>query len=89
MANQKAENPMVLDTAGAIMTGQTKITQFEFIDYAVDTDSVIVTNKNGQVVWKANGASDLSPVRSGKIGWINGLTLSALTAGSRLLVWLE
>lgn len=90
MANALAGNPAVIDTAGAAVLFQTnlQIIQFEFIDYALDTDQVTVQDRFGRLLWRANGAADLSPVRSGKIGYVTGLAVPTLSAG-KLFIWFE
>lgn len=83
MANQIGPNPWMLDTASAtpVFTGYMDVVQFEFSGYALDTDSFEIKDANGKSVWKGNGEADLSPVRSGKIGWIKGLALTTLSSG--------
>lgn len=88
MANQMAELPWAIDTPSASLLFSTMVfvEHFEFVGYALDTDSVIVQNKNGQVVWQNNGAADLRNVISAKIGDVNGLKVTTLTSG-KLLVY--
>jgi hypothetical protein len=83
--NDLTSNPWNLDTASATdlhPIGPVFVEQIEFYDYAVDTDTCTLTDRNGVVVWKGNGASDLQTVRSGKIGWVLGLKLTVKTAGN-------
>ena len=84
MANKMTDNPWTLDTASSgvvINKNYIKVRHFEFVDYAVDADTAVLKNQLGDVVWKANGASDLRPIVSGHIGWINGLIYDSATAG--------
>ena len=91
MANQVASLPWVIDTAAAtdIASGYMLIAHFELVDYSLDADEVIVQDTNGRTVWKANGAVDLRPVTSEYIGTIQGLRVTTLTSGAKLLVFIE
>lgn len=91
MANKFSVNPWVVDTPGAavLIPYHIKVRQFAWVDYALDTDVVIVKDNVGNVVWKANGASDLRPVHSGSIGAIQGLIVDTLPAGSKLYIYIE
>lgn len=90
MANRLTENPFVIDTAGAtvLFKGNINVDYFEFSGYALDTDNVIVNDNSGNLVWQENGASDLRNVRSGHVGWIQGLTVPTLSSG-KLLVFFK
>lgn len=83
MANSITTNPWILDTTGAtvLWPSRVKINNIEFAGYAVDTDNCLVQDKHGRTVWIGNGSSDLQTVRSGKIGWVDGLILNTLTSG--------
>lgn len=60
-----------------------------FVDYNAETDTVLITDRNGRRVWSANGRLDLAPVEDNlKIGWVDGLILSVLDSG-RLLVYID
>lgn len=87
MANRLTENPFVIDTAGAAAIFKTNIQveYFEFVGYNLDTDNVIVQDGAGNLIWQENGASDLRNVRSGRIGWVQGLTVPTLSAGKLLV----
>lgn len=88
MANRLGVNPMVIDTPGAaiLFSSNIEIIQLEFIDYGLDTDQITVQDRFGNLVWRANGASDLRPIVSGRLGLINGLAVPTLSAG-KLFVW--
>ena len=93
MANDFSANPWSLDTVStAVVTTfwstQAKISHAEFIDYNADTDVAELQDVNGKSIWKANGASDLRPIVSGKIGWVRGIKLTSITAG-KVRVYLE
>lgn len=49
--------------------------QFEYIDYTDPSHTVEVWDENLQIVWRAKGRSDLATVRSGRVGWTEGLAL--------------
>ena len=59
-----------------------RVKEIEFTGYAADTDTFAVVDRDGTLVWSGNGKSDLSPVRSGDLGWANGLDVSILDSGS-------
>jgi len=91
MANNLTSNPWNLDTASTTdlhPVGPVFIGQIEFYDYTSDTDTCTLTDRNGVVVWKGNGTSDLQTVRSGMIGWTLGLKLTTLSAG-KVLVYIK
>lgn len=87
MANQVTTNPFAIDTAAGttIYATRLKVLHFEFVEYSGPSDTVVVTNVQGNTVWSAKGNSDQTPVKSFKIGWINGLIVPTLDSG-RLLV---
>lgn len=91
MANQLAQNPWVLDEVGVLTALPMKLAQIELVDYTADADFAILKNNEGKVVAILNGSADLSTVRTGKIGWVHGLTLDTLSlAGSgNVLVYFE
>lgn len=79
MANTTAQNPWQLDTTGTIYSNWVKLEQVELVQYSADTDTAILKDKNGKVIAILNGAADFSTVRTGKIGWVNGVVLDTLT----------
>lgn len=95
MANDLTQNPWTFDTTATSTAGgyptSVKVSHFEFIDYTADGDTAQIKNGLGKVIWEANGAVDLQPIRSGKVGWVDtGLFLSALSnAASRVRVYIE
>lgn len=92
MANLLHDNPWTLDTPGAAVLFFTyiKVRQFEWQDFAAG-NSVIVQDQNGKEVWKATAPATVSEsvVRSGNVGWINGLILNTLGGTSKLKVYIE
>lgn len=100
MANDLSGRQWFFDTASgsAVWNHNIKVKQIEFLDYIADTDTCVITDKNGKLVWKGNGAADLSTVRSGTIGWVNGLIVSKIdnatgngvnAPGSKVLVYVD
>lgn len=85
MANDISTNPWSLDTAGAStiwpVGSRINIHHFEFASYAATTDTATLHDGNGKAVWNAHAASDLRPIVSGSIGWIDGLTLAQISSG--------
>lgn len=102
MANDITSNPWTLDTPDGVLLGadpvtglggmtRVKVEHFEFIDYVADGDTCRLVDRNGKVVWEGNGADDLKPVESHRIGWVNGLALTVLdnaAAGSKVRVYM-
>lgn len=94
MANDFARNPWVIDTPFAVAPSpiielsSVPIDHFEFLGYQVDTDSVVVNDNTGGLLWADNGAADLRNVRSGTIGPSRGVLVPTLTAG-KLLVYFK
>jgi hypothetical protein len=89
MANHLAQNPMNIDTPGPnpIVKGAFKIRHIEFVGFASDTDSAIVTNGNGRIIAELVGASagGDGAVRTGNVGWVDGIIVPTLTAGVVLI----
>lgn len=85
MANLLHDNPWTLDTAGAtvLFTTYAKVRHFEWTGFAAG-NTVLVSDQNGKEVWKAVAPLTVSEseVRSGQVGWINGLVLTTLGGGT-------
>jgi hypothetical protein len=84
-------NPLVVDAADVaagpltVWKGALHVYQVEFQQYTADTDVCVLTRLNGKPFWSGNGASDLSTVRSGNVGWsVDGLVVpqNGITNGS-------
>lgn len=89
MANKLAQNPMNIDTPSPnpIVQTEYKIRHIEFVGFAADTDSAIVTNKYGQIITEMLGATAGGDgvVRTGNIGWVDGIIVPTLTSGMVLI----
>lgn len=83
MGNSIGTRPMILDTASAVplRKGWVEIQMIEFDLYGADIDNAVLNNQDGITIWAPNGKSDLSPIRSGTLGWVKGLQLNSITAG--------
>ena len=83
MTNQLASRPWILDTesAVAVSTNPLKIEHFEWIGYTDGTHKCELKDNLGNSIWAEDGDSDLRTLRSGKIGWIQGLALTTLDSG--------
>ncbi len=83
MTNQLATLPWVIDTEAAtvIFSKRLKVLHMEFTGYTDASHKIVVTDANGKPVWMADGTTDLDPVRSGPVGWINGLIVPTLDSG--------
>lgn len=75
MANQLATNPWLIDTpsASALYTHLLHNCQFEYIGYSSASSFVEVQDQNEHVIARLKGAADLQTVRSGKVGWVEGM----------------
>jgi outer membrane protein assembly factor BamB len=92
MANRIAGRPWVLDTATpgvAIWPSWMKIAHFEYTGYAAQGNLAIINDKNGDLVWQAAGAFDLSDQDSFKIGWVQGLIPQQIDGGGKVIVYIE
>ena len=98
MANQLAANPWLIDTKSdtPVYLGTMHNCQIEYVNYATDTDTAEIQDRDGRVVAVLNGASDLRTVRTGRIGWIYGLRVPLNTSlavanmpTGRLIVYFE
>lgn len=80
MANQMSTNPWIVDTVGAaiLWDGILHNVQVEYIDYASADDHVEVQDRNNRIVARLKGAADLRTVRTGKIGWVQGMKVPVL-----------
>ena len=92
MANDLSSNPMVFDTAAAgtvVWPYNMKIHHFEYSGYGTQGNLAILKNKNGKIVCQMTGADDLEEVRSGNIGWIEGLIVDTLQGNGIVLAYLS
>lgn len=85
MANQLASLPWVIDTASAtaITTKPVCFDAIVFQNYNAETDTCVVKDTNGRVVWRGNGHADLSPVEFHPATpyWIQGLIIDTIDSG--------
>lgn len=92
MANDIAGSPWVLDTPNAsviLWRSRVNIEHVEFVSYASQGSVVELRDINGRTIWLASGANDLTEVRSGKIGWVDGLVLAQCENGGKVLVYVK
>ena len=84
-------NPLIVDAADVVAgpvtvwKGAVHVLQVEFQKYTSDADICVLNRLNGKPFWNGNGASDLSTVRSGNVGWtVDGLVVpqGGVTNGS-------
>jgi hypothetical protein len=87
MAAQLITNPLIFHPgdpqSAAFFTGKMKITQVEFSGYLNATDVCEVQTVGGNTIWYADGRTDLDTVRSGKIGWVDGLKVPVTTTNGK------
>ena len=84
LAADVAAGPAVLSTS------EVKVLHMEFSNYTgTTTDSALVLDRNARTVWNPTGAGDGEEVRSGNIGWVDGITIpmGGITTG-RLLIYI-
>lgn len=98
MANQLASNPWIVDTpsASVLYQGNMQHAQVEYIDYQDSSHVVEVQDRNGRVVARLKGSTDLQTVRTGRMGWVYGLKVpvtdsdgNANMPSGRLLIYFE
>lgn len=87
MANNLTQNPMYIDTPSAVPIILTayKLKHIEFVGYANYSDKAIVTNLLGHTLAELTSAADLQEVRTGNIGWVDGIVVPTLTSGAVLI----
>lgn len=68
---------------GVVFDGMVKVSSFTFTGYTAETDTCVVKDRTGRVLWQANGAADLSPVTSGFAVpiWVEGITADTIDSG--------
>jgi hypothetical protein len=89
MAADNTSNPWTVAAADVaagpviLWAGQAHIYQVEFQAYAGDTDECTINQTNGKIFWYGNGAADRQTVRSGGVGWANGIVIpiNGITSG--------
>jgi hypothetical protein len=89
MANDLASRQWRLDTPTPFSTGPSSILwqsnvfveNIDFTGYAAQTDQCIIKDRTGRTVWSGTGSTTLAPIRTGRIGWVNGLVLDTLSSG--------
>ena len=88
--NQSAFNPIYVDTApfvwqpdasGKATRIPLKIETIVWSGYAAATDTAIVEDSYGNIIWSAAGYAADFQQESFKIGWVNGLQVTNLTSG--------
>jgi len=78
----RLDTPIAFGQPGALLwQGNACIEHFEFSGYTSQGQLAIIKDSTGRIVWQASGAADLEEVRSGKIGWVNGVVLDTLQDG--------
>jgi hypothetical protein len=89
MANQLAQNPMYIDTPSPYPVVKTayKIHHIEYVGFGSATDTVVVQNANGRMITELMGeaAGGYTAVRTGNVGWVDGIMVPTLTAGAVLI----
>jgi hypothetical protein len=89
VANDLSSRQWRLDTAVPFSAGPHSIVwhdaiwilNVEFSNYGGDTHKCVLKDRTGRLVWPANGSAGKQPVRSGELGWVNGLVLDELDSG--------
>lgn len=81
MANVATTNPMVLDTAAAVLTGPTHVKQIRVI-YSADDDDVEITDKNGNSVFLSKAGTIASAGRSETVNYPGGIKMDGLTVAT-------
>jgi hypothetical protein len=66
-----------------VWKGQVPILQIEFMQYAAATDTAVIDRYNTKNLWDAHGSSDFETVRSGGLGFCDGILVpnNGITAG--------
>jgi len=93
MANSVTTNPLILDTAGAILTTPTHIKAIR-VQFSADEDDVVLSDKGGKVVFSAkggdvsvNGYNDSITIPGGIK--CDGLTVTTIDGTSKAYVYLK
>jgi len=84
--------PWILNTpaAGVILkTGNIKIAHIEMSGYANQSDQAVLQDANGREICTLTGAADLEEVRSGKVGWVQGLIYQSGPLVGTVKVYIE
>lgn len=91
MANVITGRQWVLDTLGAVWTDGVKILHMEYVGYDVASDVGVLKDRNGRVLWIAQGQDDLSNVVSQDVMWSDGLTVDDLggSGTGKFLVYIQ
>jgi hypothetical protein len=96
MANDISSRQWRLDTAlafgqpGAVIWPyEINIEHIEFTGYGAQGTQAVIKDRNGKIKWSPTGAADLEEVRSGKIGWVEGLCLDTIQGGGVVTVYLR
>lgn len=83
MAAQLINNPWSFVAADSSATpasiNRFCVVQVEYVGYASATDAAEVQDQLGNTIAFLQGKADLSTVRTGRIGWVNGILVPANT----------
>jgi hypothetical protein len=90
VANKLTGNPLNIDTPSPtvpIIKTEIKVRHIEFVGFAASTDSCIVTDTKGVIVAELLGATagGDGAVRTGNVGWVDGILVTTLTSGLCLI----
>ncbi len=87
MGNNLTGNPLVIDSANAanVVTGQFRIYSIEWHNYANNAAQAIVTDGLARELFNSYGKADLTPIKGGAEGWVNGIAVPTLTNGKLLI----
>jgi hypothetical protein len=86
---QLAANPWKVTSADAlpliITKGSVKLRHIEFSNYAVIGDLAVVQDRFGNDITRLKGTTDIQEVRTGNIGYVDGVTILSISAGEVLI----
>lgn len=81
MANNITGNPLYIDTAATLFKQRFKLDAGTW-NNAAATNTLILTDFTGRIIFSATFPTDLQPVQLPKIGWVNGLICTIIGGGN-------
>jgi hypothetical protein len=81
MANSVTGNPIYIDSTGTLFTQRFKLDGGIWNDAAA-TNTLVLYDNTGRIIFSATFPTNLEPVPIPKIGWVNGLVCTAIGGGN-------
>lgn len=91
MANDLTGNPYVIDNnntnSANCVSGMKRIYSIEWHNYTNNTSRCIVLDGKNRTLFNSIGKADLTPIKGGAEGWVDGIKVDTLSSGVLLIYY--